>query len=91
MNLNHRRPASSPVRMLDPIATKADLAEALAAEGWKLERGPVVDKGEWNERRNFHAVRDDADPVWLGSVMKGERGDWPGMFIMLHDELKRRA
>lgn len=83
MNLNQRRPLSHRVQVLEPIRTKADLSEILAEQDWALERGDVINKGEWNERREWFAVK-ASSRLRIGVVLKGERANWAGMLEMFN-------
>lgn len=56
--------------------TKTSLTEHLQAMGWKLERGEVENKGEWNEHRKILAITPNGCEHNVGSVIKGERVDW---------------
>lgn len=75
MNLNRRRPASAKVRIFNK-PSKASVVSALDSVGASLEV-VKVDKGEWNERREFRIRFEDGSVSELiESAMKGEPVNW---------------
>lgn len=76
MNLNQRRPVSSPVRSLLP-ANRDTVVNVLTANGYELTT-TRENVGEWNQCRNYVAVRGE-ESILLDVVMRGERPNWEGM------------
>ena len=74
MNLNKRRAAS---HNTDPLINfkKSDVVSMLTEAGWELVKGPVVNKGEWNQFSDWTAVRGDKI-LQVARQRKGERLDW---------------
>ena len=73
MNLNQRRLTGTRYPA-DPKPTKADVVDVLADKGFELisEKENV---GEWNESRNYYAVKGDSK-LLLFTKMKNERMNW---------------
>ena len=57
--------------------TKAFLLQVMEEAGFALEQSDRLDVGEWNERVEFRAVKDESS-CFLGSRFKGESMDWKG-------------
>ena len=68
-------------RVRSPFGRKAWLVELVQDEGWSLERSDVIDAGEWNERRNWSAVKGD-QRIDLGSSCGGMSWEDATFFFM---------
>ena len=65
------------LRKREPVAfgTKAFLVDMVNENGWSLEKGEIIDAGEWNRRRQWFAINGDSI-IDLGSTLGGM--DWKG-------------
>lgn len=79
-----RRPISSrPSGGILPCDTQRELKDRLAEDGYTL-KSTKRNVGDWNESRDFYAVRGDRE-LYLDNASKGDRPDWQYMW----DEFQR--
>ena len=76
MNLNKRRATGTHINPMRP-ATKDDVVRACKAIGEPLTI-TKVNKGEWNESRQF-----TCGDIWLDGPSKGDRPNWQAMLDVL--------
>lgn len=77
MSLNMRRPTGARTNPFEKRNTKKWLVDVLKEAGYKLVV-KMDNVGEWNELRDFSAVKGDS-VIELDIAMKGEKPNWEWM------------
>ena len=86
MNLNQRRALSSESDPLNKFR-KSDVVHMLTENGWDLNKGPTVNKGEWNQHHDWMATKEGHQDILVARQSKGERLDWDEIGRELMDKV----